>query len=427
MLIQEGIPYSRREFVRTGLGLVGLSATVPTFLAQTVMALGRSSAGRRFGPGRGGKDGRILVVVQLAGGNDGLNTIVPYRDDAYYRARPTLAIKKDDLIRIDDAFGFHSGAKAMMSLWDDGVLGVVHGVGYPNPDRSHFVGTRIWHSASPKGRMATGWLGRYFDSNCTGTIKPDPRCGIALDSETPLVMRGERFMPVSVKDPENWRIFQPGERTKKKRDRKRRRERGPDDVSKQTALDFLRRSALDATVYAKEIRTAARTTIDGAAFPNNGFAKSLRSIARMIAADMPTSVYYASLGGFDTHAGQTNSHANVLRTVSEGLRAFVDALRRTGNLERTLVLTFTEFGRRVAENASGGTDHGAAGPMFLIGGAVRGGFHGTMPSLGDLHRGDLKHNVDFRQVYATVLREWMGADADRILGAHWNSLPILNV
>jgi uncharacterized protein (DUF1501 family) len=426
-------PFTRREFVTRGLGLVGLGATVPSFLFDTVAALAAGDAA-----GAGGKDGRILVVVQLAGGNDGLNTVVPFAADAYYEHRPRLAIPRGDVLKLDDNLGLHPKAEALKQLWDDGRLSIVQNVGYPNPNRSHFVGTRIWQTASPDERMHEGWLGRYFDSECKGA-DPDPKMGIALTDEMPLGMMGRKFMPIATDDPRNWQ-FRGADRVEsiagadqpapadadqdmhdgETDDAKRGRKPAAPDV-----MTFLRRSTLDTAVCVEEIRAAARKEIAGARFPRGRLSQSLENVARMIVAGLPTKVYYVTLGGFDTHANQGDRHGNLLRELGTAIQAFVRAMEKTGNLSRVVLMTFSEFGRRVAENASGGTDHGEAAPLFVVGDAVKPGLVGNSPDLSKLHRGDVAFDLDFRRVYSTMLKGWLSADADRILGGKFQALPIL--
>ncbi|MFQ5462965.1 MAG: DUF1501 domain-containing protein [Phycisphaerae bacterium] len=431
---------SRRAFLKKSAGLVGLGTTVPSFLAGTAQWLFGETC-HAFASRRSGSDGRILVVIQLAGGNDGLNMIVPYRNDEYYRLRPTLAIPRTDVIKIDEHQGWHSEATAYQSLLDAGTLGIVQSVGYPNPNRSHFVSTRIWETASPKGRFSNGWVGRYFDSTCGGGTaegrraagqaacdRPDPRLGIAVANEVPLAMQGDRFAPVTTPNPAQF--GGPPSRRRKKQANNARFEgmapvHGPVAPGAAGNLDFLRRSYLEAMDTAVEIRAAARMEIAGAQFPNGGFGQRLKHIARMIVAGMGTRIYYTSISGFDTHANQLPRQARLIRESGRSLRAFVDALARTSHLDQTLVLVFSEFGRRVAENASGGTDHGQAAPMFLLGGKVKGGVHGPLPHLDRLTDGDLAFGIDFRTVYATVLRDWLAVDPNPILGGKWASLPLL--
>ena len=414
---------TRREFLDKNLTLLAAGATVPAFLDRTAWALDDPKDVRQTRSRPGVPEDRILVIVQLAGGNDGLNTVIPYGHNAYRRARPRLAIAGADVLKFDDDFGFHPAAKGLRQLYDDGLLSIVQGVGYPNPNRSHFRSTDIWATASPDGHKYDGWMGRYFDNTCRGSDPCPPEAAIALTSESPLTLRGDRFQPVSFTNPQALRwvggrrpamaeafaaLNQPDEA-------------GPPPV---TELDYLRRTALNARVSSAKIREAnrGRSRADYASSP---FARSLRTIARMIAAELPTRVYYAALGGFDTHAGQANRHRQLLTQLGDGLRAFLADLKAQGNLDRVVVMTFSEFGRRVAENGSGGTDHGEASSLFLLGTKVHAGLHGQHPDLERLNRGDLAFTTDFRRVYASVLTDWLGADATSILGQRFEPLKLI--
>lgn len=414
---------TRREFLRRGLGLIGFGASVPAFLAQTMRAMALEVDGSRVASRSGVPDERVLVVVHFAGGNDGLNTIVPYRNDDYFRLRPRLSLAADKVIKIDDSFGFHPEAAGFKELWDAGRLSVLHGVGYPNPNRSHFVSSRIWHTGSPSGEQKEGWIGRYFDHCCNGA-DPPPLSGIAIEEEVPLAMRGERFLPICAKKPETFGAERPRQNLERHIEENLEAVPAPPKKGEST-LEFLRRSAMDATVSAERLRAAAKKPIDGAEFPKSEFGRELESVARMIASGLPTKIYYVSLSGFDTHAGQLDRHARVLREGSAGLAAFVDALQKSGDLGRTLVMVFSEFGRRAGENSSGGTDHGQAGPMLLVGDVVKPGFQGTIPPLDRLQLGDQVFNQDFRQVYATILRDWLKTPPEKLLGGQWKSLPVL--
>jgi len=405
---------TRRDFLSRSLTLLGASATVPVFLARTVRALGAQPSRSR--------GHRVLVVVQLAGGNDGLNTVIPYTNDFYYKLRPRLALPAGSVHRLTSEIGLHSAADGLKTLFDDGLLAVVQGIGYPNPNRSHFKSMDVWHTASPDGRMHEGWIGRYFDNCCSGQ---DLKLGLALTGEPPLAMQGREFMPVTFERPEALSMRASNDQTLGQAMDKLNRPAPRTPARSENTLDFLRRTSLEARVSADEIQRAARAGSSDAEFPSNELGQSLRTVARLIAADLPTRVYFVSLGGFDTHSGQAGRHERLMRDLGASLAAFTQALRKQGDLERTLVMTFSEFGRRVAENASGGTDHGQAAPMFLIGSRLAPGVHGQMPSLEQLDQGDLAFNLDFRRVYATILRHWLDADAERILGGPFTPLPLL--
>ncbi len=411
---------SRREFLSGSLGLLSAAGTLPMFLGGTVRAL----AGPDKDPAQRDREGRVLVVVQLAGGNDGLNTCVPYEMDPYYRLRPRLAVPKRDVLKLEDGIGLHPAATGLKELFDAGRMAVVQGVGYPNPNRSHFTSMDIWHTADPELRKHEGWLGRYFDACCAGSEPtPDPITGIALMRESPLAMQGEKFAPLSFENPDSlaWRAAA--------RDRDaaatfRQLQGSPATASQPVDADenlaaYLERAALQAIVGAEQIRAAAGRELrspgrrggDGGAL-----GRELQLVARMIAAELPTRVYYVSMGGFDTHTTQETRHRRLLTEFSAAMQDFVETLEADKLLDRVLIVTFSEFGRRAQENSSGGTDHGEAAPMFLFGSKVLPGLHQPHPDLGKLHRGDLAFGVDFRRVYATVLRHWLGIGPEKVIG-----------
>lgn len=434
-------PFStRRQFINRGLTIVGAGATVPAFLERTAWALTGPDDGPLTKSKPGVPDDRILVVIQLAGGNDGLNTVIPVEDDAYHRARPRIGIAKKDALRLTDAVGLSPAAMGLKSLYDEGLLSIVQAVGYPNPNRSHFQSTDIWMIGDPNESMHNGWLGRYFDCTCNGT--PDPKTGIALTSEAPMAMMGSKYRPVAFATPDQL-SWQPGDKQGgaeaafKKLNDLDNGHNADGTLKPVSMLDYLQRTAMDARLSARQIQDAAgessarrgrgRNSLDilrpGAG--RGGLEPQLKMVARMIAAKLPTRVYYVSMGGFDTHANQQIAHQNLMRQLGAALSGFVKDLRASGDLDRVLAMTFSEFGRRVAENASGGTDHGTAAPMFLIGKPIAAGIQGEAPSLSDLDRGDLKHKIDFRKVYSAVLSGWLKADAKAILGGDFGGLKLV--
>jgi uncharacterized protein (DUF1501 family) len=413
---------TRRDFLNNGLTLVGAAATVPAFLTRTAETMA-ADPGSKSGKG----DHPILVVVQMAGGNDGLNTIVPVRNDLYYKNRPNLAIAKDDTLPLTDELGLNPAAEGFKALYDEGLLSIVQGIGYPNHNRSHFKSMDIWHKASPEERLHNGWLGRYFDNTCKGA-DPDPKDGIALMNESPLAMQGDKFAPLAFNRPDQlrWRAGKkaPGDVAQAAFDTINTAKATPPNADDE--LMFLTRSAMDARVSGTEIQSIAKGKSAGD-YPAFGFAQSLKLVSQMIAADMPTRVYYVTLGGFDTHAGQAGRHENLMRQLTGSLSAFVGDLKAQGNFDRTLIVSFSEFGRRVKQNASAGTDHGEAAPLFVIGSKVKPGFVGDHPSLEEdkLHRGDLAFQIDFRTVYAAVLKNWMHVDPTSILAGNFKPADIL--
>jgi len=426
--------------------MLGAAATwtLPVFLEKTFFALDALAADALTQPVTG-KDGTILVVLQMAGGNDGLNMIVPFADDAYHRARPRLSLPADQILKIDNYVGLNPKLAGLKSLYDEGHVAIVEGVGYPNPNRSHFRSTEIWQTASDADRtLNEGWLGRYFDNCCGGA---DPTVGVAIGEETPQAFAAKNPTGVTFSRPEQFR-FRPSEPDGGRMSAEEMLFRqlnetasgeesvaAPDGASvgaingktksDLSTLDFLQRTALDAQLSSDKILAVARKSKSTVTYPQGQLAASLNIVARMIGGGLPTRVYYASQGGFDTHAGQINAHQRLMTEFNDAVTAFVSDLKQQGNFERVLLMTFSEFGRRVQENANGGTDHGAAAPMFVLGGAIKPGLFGKYPSLTDLDHGDLKFNTDFRSVYGTVLDRWLKAPSQTVLGRKFSSLSIV--
>lgn len=418
---------TRREFLSGGISFLSAAATLPLFLGRTARVL----AGPGSTLGKRSTSERILVVVQLAGGNDGLNTIVPYETDPYYKLRPQLAIKKTDVLKLEKGVGLPSYATALKELYDTGHMAVVQGVGYPNPNRSHFTSMDIWQTADPNARTHSGWLGRYFDSCCKGEDPaPEPIRGVALMKESPLALAGERFACLSFEDPQSlsWQGDK-GDSLAQETFRKLNNSDGDFPRSGGELAQWLQRASLDALVGAEDIRGAGTRRARGGARRRRGgggeLSQSLDFVARMIVADMPTRVYYVSMGGFDTHSAQTGRHRTLITQFGEAIQDFVETLKEQGLLDRVLILSFSEFGRRVQENASGGTDHGEAAPLFLFGSKVRAGIHQDHPSLVKLNRGDLQFGCDFRRVYATILQDWLSTKPDKVLGKPFAPLNLL--
>jgi len=426
--------------------MLGAAATwtLPVFLEKTFFALAALAADAVTQTVTG-KDGTILVILQMAGGNNGLNMVVPFADDAYHRARPRLSLPADQILKIDNYVGLNPKLAGLKSLYDEGHVAIVQGVGYPNPNRSHFRSTEIWQTASDADRtLSEGWLGRYFDNCCAGV---DPTVGVAIGEETPQAFAAKNPTGVTFSRPEQFR-FRPSEPDGGRMSAEEMLFRqlnetasgeeavaAPDGASvgaingktksDLSTLDFLQRTALDAQLSSDKILAIARKSKSTVTYPQGQLAASLNIIARMIGGGLPTRVYYASQGGFDTHAGQINAHQRLMTEFNDAVAAFVSDLKQQGNFERVLLMTFSEFGRRVQENANGGTDHGAAAPMFVLGGAVKPGLFGKYPSMTDLDHGDLKFNTDFRSVYGTVLDRWLKAPSQTVLGRKFSSLTIV--
>lgn len=435
---------TRREFLsRTVLG-GALSWTVPSFLANTFSAL-QSEAATKATQITTGKDANILVILQMAGGNDGINTVVPFGNDYYHKARPRIGLKAADVLKLNDEIGLHDQLTGFKELYDAGQLSVIQGVGYPNPNRSHFRSTEIWQTASDAERNESyGWLGKYFDNTCAGC---DPTIGVNIGRQMPQAFTAKQPKCVSLDSPQNYR-FVSGE-TGKNGDAAMIEDsyKKLNDVESEMAensgavvdaiagaahhagstLDFLERTALDAQVSSETIRAVAAKTENKATYPGSQLGASLKLVAKLIGGGLPTRVFYVSQGGYDTHTNQTAAHGRLLKDLGDSTKAFVDDMKAQGNMGRVLVMTFSEFGRRVNENASGGTDHGAAAPMFIVGNKVKAGLLGKYPSLApsDLFQGDIKYQVDFRSIYAGVLERWMQTKSAPILGRQFPVMEIV--
>jgi uncharacterized protein (DUF1501 family) len=439
---------TRREFLRTTVLGSALSWTLPAFLANTLSAL-QSEAADSATQITTGKDATILVVLQMAGGNDGLNTVVPYANDFYHRARPKIGLSADKIIKVDGDIGFHGALTGFKSLYDAGNLAVVQGVGYPNPNRSHFRSTEIWQTASDSEQIEKyGWLGRYFDNACAGA---DPTVGVTIGSQLPEAFFAKTPKGICFNNPQNYRFMASGatEESYKKLNELEMSSPLPDGgptmapeensggsiamlpagmpMTGGRAVDFISRTALDAQLSSEKVRDVAARVQNQAVYPGSVLGNSLKLVAKLIGGGLPTRVYYVSQGGYDTHTNQLGTQQRLLQDLGDSTKAFVDDMKAQGNMGRVLVMTFSEFGRRVNENANGGTDHGAAAPIFVVGNKVKAGLLGRYPSLApqDLYQGDIKYNVDFRNVYASVLENWLKTKSAPILGKQFEPLPLV--
>lgn len=423
--------YTRREFLRSSLPLAAAAASVPQFLSQTVLAAPNTLETASI-PGM--PDDRILVVLQLSGGNDGLNTLVPFEDARYFNLRPELALRPRDLIRINDQTGLHPALRDAQRLFDQGELAWIQNVGYPNPNRSHFRSMEIWETASgAHKRVSHGWLGRYLDATCGGEDPIPPTAAITVGRESPQALRtpGGGNAGVVLHDPDTF-AWQPSGRssTQDARQRSLFEGHGGEGLlggASSPRVDYLRRTAIDASLSAEWIQRANQAARPRVEYPNHRLGRDFGLVARMIGGGLPSRVFYLRHGGFDTHASQAEVHHRLLRELGEALAAFREDMTRQRQWERILVMGFSEFGRRAAENNSKGTDHGAAGPMLLVGGAVRGGLHGSTPDLGKLVHGDVPHETDFRSVYGTILDQWLGLSHAKVLAEKFPELPLLKV
>jgi uncharacterized protein (DUF1501 family) len=395
--------FSRRTFLQSTL--LALVPTVPGFLARTA----RAATPKR--------DGRVLVVIELNGGNDGINTVVPFADEGYAKHRRLLRLSKDQLIKVNDRVGLHPQMAGAGKLLQSGRLAIVQGVGYPNPNRSHFESMAIWQSArfDLKDRDGLGWLGRGLDE-AAQPAGGMPSAVYVSGGAMPAALQGRRAVASGLTRPEDFML------------RLDEAKRGLGDVPPADDLAaFVRRNSLDAYVLADRMTDVLNVQDkSGSPFPSSDLAEHLRLIARLIKASIGTRIYYTRQSGYDTHAGQLGTHAGLLQELSSALLSFLDDLAAAKVAERVVVLTFSEFGRTVRENGSAGTDHGTSGPVFLAGPGVKSGLVGATPNLLDLDPkyGDLRMSVDFRQVYATVLQDWLSLPAKTALAGDFERLPL---
>lgn len=410
---------TRREFLRGGLILLTASAAAPAFLAKTGLATVAPSASRASATRN------TLVVVQLSGGNDGLNTVIPYSDPLYRQARPQLAVPEGDVLPLNAELGLHPALGPLKARYDAGQLAVVAGVGYPNPDRSHFRAMDIWQTAEPAAYARTGWLGRYL-SGCACS-QGDQAPAISITQTLPRAFWTESLFVPSLTNLQSYRFFT-DPRYPADREAQLRAIKALDAATDalRPYAEFLGQQSLNALANADELQRIAggwQTPVEYP--PNNPLAGALKTVGALIAGDLGARVAYVQLGGFDTHANQKNTQQRLLDQLAGALDAFQHDLEAMGKADEVVTMTFSEFGRRVKENGSAGTDHGTAEPMFVLGTRVRGGIYGQQPSLSDLDNGDLRFQADFRAVYATVLERWLGADATQVLGAPYAPLAFL--
>jgi uncharacterized protein (DUF1501 family) len=411
---------NRRRFLQTSLAsstLVAMgSPTVPEFLGRSARAAG---AGR--------SNERILVVVQLLGGNDGLNTVVPHGIDGYNRGRRTLRIGSSQVHKVTAEVGLHPAMGGMSKLLEKGKLAIVQGAGYPNPDRSHFRSMEIWESARLEydaKALETGWLGRALDLK--GQKPGDDPPAMHVGGRTmPQALRSLKTGVPALESLESYKLKLTGSDPERKAERSALNEvaaveRKMDDP----LLGFIRQTTLSAYESSSRLEQVAPKA-GGPKYPNFGLARRLELVAQMIKAGFGTRIFYTSLDGFDTHANQLATHAALLTELSDSIGAFHDDLSAAGQADRVVLLTFSEFGRRVEENASLGTDHGAAAPVFLVGPVAKSGLIGAHPSFDDLDDGDLKYHTDFRRIYASLLADWLDCPPQSVVSAGFSPLPLL--
>ena len=395
----------RKEFIQIG-SLATASMLLPKFLkafeGQTMVPLGN----------------KVVVILQLSGGNDGLNTVIPVRNDLYYKARPKLGIVKDKALSLTDEVGLHPALTAFKELYDDGSLAILNNVGYPNPDRSHFRSMDIWHTASQSSEYwNNGWVGRYLDAQCKGCDKPTQ--AIEIDDILSLALKGDNIKGIAVKDPR--RLYG----TANEKFFKEVMKNHTDEAGEQPA-DYLYKTMAETLSSADYIFQQSKMHPTKAEYPKTDLGNSMKTIASLIFSEINTKVYYVSLGSFDTHINQDGQQQRLFTEMNDAVKAFVKDLKANNRFDDVMLFTFSEFGRRVAQNASNGTDHGTANNMFLIsGGLKQKGLINELPNLADLDEGDLKYKVDFKNVYATVLNKWLKANDKEILAKQYEYLNFI--
>jgi len=396
---------NRRRFLQVG-SLASAAVMMPRFLKAL-------ESGHLVPPGN-----KVLVILQLSGGNDGLNTIIPYRNDIYYKMRPDLGVKREKALSLNDELGIHPALKGLKGLYDDGALGVLNNVGYPNPDRSHFRSMDIWHTGSAsKDYWSDGWVGRYLDAQCSGCDKRAQ--ALEIDDTLSLALKGEMAKGLALTDPN--RLFGT---SNDKYFRELLQQHQEEDPHSHAA--YLYKTMGETITSAAYIQQQSRLYKTKETYPNTELGRNMKTIANLIMSDISTKVYYVSHGSFDTHVGQQGQQERLFQQLDEAVTTFTQDLKKNNRFQDVVLMTFSEFGRRVGQNASGGTDHGTANNMFLVGGGLQQkGVLNEGPDLTDLQEGDLKYTVDFKSVYATLLHKWLNADDQLILKAQYPHLSFI--
>ncbi len=410
---------TRREFLQRGVVVVSVGLAMPQIFTKAVHAAGQNGITPKS------LSKRTLVVIQMAGGNDGLNTIVPFGMNSYHDARPGIKVPDSEVLPLNGQFGMHPGLAKLKELWDSGVVAAVQGVGYPNPVLSHFRSMEIWQTASMDTRAMEGWLGRYYDR----VIDEEGHLleGVAIGQTSPLALRTPNLPIPSVDSLDSYKVQGDPRYPKDFQGRVdallKIYSEYPSHAPYAALLDNTAESANNSSNAIQQSAKDYKPAVD---YPQTPLGNGLKLLSQVISQDLGVRVCHIGMGGFDTHSGQKYTQPRLLTQLAEGLNAFYHDLEAHGKAQDVLIMTWSEFGRRVRENYSGGTDHGTAGPMFLIGGGITGGLYGEQPSLTSLDDGNLKYTTDFRSVYASILDNWLGAPSDEILGGRFERLPFIS-
>ncbi len=412
---------TRRSFVGGGVAAFTYSFAAPALLCRMAQAQGQSS--------------RALVVLDLTGGNDSLSMLVPYNDSFYYSRRPTLAVPAGNVLQVGSdssgkALGLHPRLTGLKDIFNQGRLAFVQRTGYENSSRSHFMGTDIWSTANPTNSQGPGWLGKYLD---TLGSNQDPLVAWNTFSQTPHAVIGNMVGVPAIPDPARYAFSSPNSGADATLERATTAKIASHVPVEQPHVSFVGAVAEDAMATLDRVATVA-TYSPSVSYPNNGLGQALRAVAGAMSKGMGTKIFWVQTGGFDTHSAQqvnqsNGNYMNLMATLNDGLAAFYNDLNNQGLINQTLILQFSEFGRRISENGSGGTDHGAASTLFVLGGAVRGGFYGTAPSLDpnpanpalENNGADVRFETDFRSVYARIIDNWLGGDSVAVLGGNYKN------
>lgn len=410
---------SRREFIVSGvafLATIGLGSSswfrnpISTFIDE-------------WGEHRPDPKSTVLVVIQLSGGNDGINTLIPWGQGAYYDARPTLAIGQKEVLPLGNSVGLHPNLVQLHRLFEQGKLAVIQGVGYPKPDRSHFRSMEIWQTAVPEKIVPSGWLARYAETSLAKD--PYPLKLVTVGSGTSKAFLSESLQVPSIQSLDSFRLFDP-KRSAPELNRLNQAfldMYAPNRQAEQVRVtSAFGRGAYDS---AQALLSLTGSYINKVQYPNSAFARDLQLVAKLLAGGSGTRVFYVQLGGFDDHEKEKEQHAKLLKDLDDGVGAFYADLEQQGLADKVVSVAFSEFGRRVKENGSGGTDHGTAAPVLVWGGRVKGGLYGEYPSLTKLDNGDLYYSVDFRSVYGTLLDQWLDGDSKEVLGGNFEKLGFI--
>lgn len=398
--------FNRRDFIKLS-GFASASLFVPNFLLASSLP---ESLSRQ----------KKLVVIQMSGGNDGLNCIIPYRNDLYYKLRPTLAYRSNELIALSDDVGLNLQLAGIADLFFNGDVVMINNVGYPNPNRSHFRSMDIWQSGSDANSyLNTGWLGRTLDAQCTNTVMPKPHTAIEIDTSLSLALKGEKVSGFATNNMELLKS------TTENKMIQRIAETGVDEHG-ENQVAYLYKQLASTYTSANYIYAQSKIYQNTTVYPDTQLGRQLKTIAELILAETDTNIYYVSMSGFDTHAMQRGQQERQLKQYNDAVKIFCDDLKAHHVFNDTLIMTFSEFGRRVEENGSRGTDHGTANNIYLIGGGLKqGGMMNDLPDLNALIDGDIPYTVDFRNIYSTILESWLQVDAKTILGKSFTNLGFI--